>query len=103
MNAEVGTGQPRCPGCGGALVGIGSREIGISGMDNRRRHACWCPAGCRGPEADGTFEFIECPECGAHDTVSTPRPDGVEEVACNACGAITSLQMLPAAGSDTVT
>jgi len=95
VNAGRETGQPRCPACGGPLAGIGSREIGISDADDCRRHACWCPAGCRGLEADGTFAFIECPACGAHDTVSTPRGDGVEEVACNACGAIASLQMLP--------
>lgn len=102
MKAEREISRPRCPACGGPLVGIGSPEISISGENDRRRHACWCPAGCRGPEADGTFEFIECPACGAHDTVSTPRGRGVEEVACNACGAITSLQIRPSADSVTI-
>jgi hypothetical protein len=82
-----------CPTCRGALVG--SREIVIGEADFRRRHAYWCPAGCRGPEPDGTFEFIECPACGSHDTDSTPRGDGIEELECRVCGTITSLQMLP--------
>ncbi len=87
--------QPPCPKCRGPLVFIGSREIGAREADCRRQHAYWCPAGCRGPESDGTFEFIECPACGSHDTSSTPRGDGIEEVECNACGTITSLQMVP--------
>jgi hypothetical protein len=74
---------------------MGSREIGLGETDFRRTHAYWCQAGCRGPESDGTFEFIECPVCGSHDTSSTPRGDGVEEVACNACGTITSTQLVP--------
>ena len=41
------------------------------------------------------FEFIECPACGSHDTSSTPRGDGVEEVECSASGTITSLQIVP--------
>jgi hypothetical protein len=87
--------QPPCPTCRRPLVCVGSREIGISEADGRRRHAYWCPAGCRGSEPDGTFEFIECPACGSHDTSLTPRNDGVEELACNACGTITTLQMVP--------
>ena len=59
-----------------------------------RQHAYWCPAGCRGPEAAGTFEVIECPACGSHETSSMPRGDGVEEVECDACGTITTLQMV---------
>ena len=86
--------QPRCPTCGGALVCMGSREIGITEADFRRRHAYWCSAGCRGPEPDGTFEFIECPACGSHDTFSTPRGDAVEELECQTCGTITSLQLV---------
>ena len=94
VNADAGNDQPRCPTCRGALVCIGSGDDGITEADVRRRHAYWCPAGCRGPEPDGTFAFFECPSCGSHDTVSSPRSDGVEEVECNACGTITSLQMV---------
>jgi ribosomal protein S27E len=63
--------------------------------DFRRQHAFTCPAGCRGPEPDGTFEFIECPECGSRDTSSTRCGDAVEEVECHACGTIASLQIAP--------
>jgi hypothetical protein len=90
---EEALAQPRCPACGGLLVAIGSREICVSAADFRRQHAYWCPAGCRGPEADGTFEFIECPSCGSHDTSSTPRGDGAEELECHGCGAITTIQI----------
>jgi hypothetical protein len=90
-----GAVQLSCPTCSGPLVCVGSREVSLSEADFRRRHAYWCPAGCRGPEADGTFEFIECPACASHDTASTPRADGIEEVQCNACGMITSLQIVP--------
>ena len=76
-------------------LGCGSREIGVREADFRRRHAYWCPAGCRGPEPVGTFEFIECLACGSHDTIATPRGNGVEEVECSACGAITSIQIVP--------
>lgn len=93
MHAESETGQPRCPTCRGPLVWLGSRESGLGRADFRRQHAYWCPAGCRGPESDGTFEFIECPSCGSHDTTATPLGDGLEEVACSACGTITSLQI----------
>ena len=95
VNAESEAAQPRCPTCGGPLVGMGSREIGISEAALHRRHAYWCQAGCCGPEPDGMFEFTECPACGSHDTSSTPRGDGVEEVECSACGTITTLQMVP--------
>ena len=95
MDAKGDAVQPSCPKCRGLLVCVGSREIGISEADFRRKHAYSCPAGCRGPEPDGTFEFIECPACRSHDTSSSPRGDGVEEVECNACGTITSLQMVP--------
>ena len=97
MDAEGEALPPSCPTCRGLLVCMGSREVGISDVDFRRQHAYWCPAGCRGPEADGTFEFIECPACGSHDTSSTPRGDGVEEVECHACDTITSLQMVSSA------
>jgi hypothetical protein len=94
VNAEDQDGvQPRCPTCGGPLVSIGNGEVGIGEADFRRRHAYWCSTGCRGPEPDGTFEFIECPACGSRDTSSTPRGDGVEELECHACGTITSLQV----------
>jgi ribosomal protein S27E len=85
----------RCPTCGRPLVRIGSREVGIGEADFHRRHAYGCSAGCRGPEPDGTFEFIECPVCGSPDTFCTPRGDGSEEVECHACGTITSLQTVP--------
>jgi Zn ribbon nucleic-acid-binding protein len=42
----------------------------------------------------GTFEFFECPSCGSHDTTSCPGGNGVEEVECNTCGAISSLQLV---------
>ena len=94
MDAESEVIQPRCPMCRGPVVCIG-RESGTSEADFRRRHAYWCSAGCRGPEPDGTFEFIECPACGSHDTFTTPRADGVEELECNGCGTITSFQIVP--------
>lgn len=84
---------PRCSRCGGELMSLGDREMAEA--DVRRRHAYWCPAGCRGPEPDGSFEVFACPSCGSHDTVATPRGDGIEELECNACGTITSLQILP--------
>lgn len=95
MDPEGNAVQVRCPTCNGPLVWIGSRETSISEADVRRRHAYWCPAGCRGPEPDGTFEFIECPACGSHDTSSTPLGNGAEELECYTCGTITSLQMVP--------
>ena len=94
MDAENELVQPPCPTCRGGLVFIGSREIGASEADFRRQHAYRCPAGCAGPESDGTFEYIECPACGSHDTSSTPRAESVEEVQCNACGTITRLQII---------
>ncbi len=95
MNTEGEAIQPQCPMCGRPLVWMGSRETGMAEADFRRLHAYRCPAGCCGPEPDGTFELIECPACGSRDTASTPRGDGVEEVLCNACGTITSLQLPP--------
>ena len=71
VNEDEGTTLPRCPHCGGVLVSIGNRDMAIAEADLRRRHAYWCPAGCRGPEPDGTFEFFECPACGSHDTVAS--------------------------------
>lgn len=85
---------PRCPTCGGPLVAIGSSEIGIAEADIRRRHAYWCPAGCRGAQPDGTFEFFECPSCGSADTAAVVRSDNIEELECNACGTITSVQVM---------
>ena len=95
VNEQEGMAPPRCPHCSGPLVSVGNRDMAIAEADLRRRHACWCPAGCRGPEPDGTFEFFECPTCGSHDTVAVPRADGVEELECNSCGTITSLQIVP--------
>lgn len=91
---------PQCPTCRGPLVSVGSREVRISEAAFRCRHAYWCTAGCRGPEPDGTFEFIECPACGGHDTSSAVRGDGIEEVECNACGTITTLQTGPGKSVD---
>ena len=88
---------PLCPNCRRALVWIASLELGLTAADFRRQHAYRCAAGCRGPEPDGAFELIECPQCGSHDTSSVPRADRVEEVECNSCGSITSLGMAPAA------
>jgi hypothetical protein len=95
VNEQEGMAPPRCPHCSGPLVSIGNRDLAIAEADLRRRHAYWCPAGCRGPEPDGAFELFECPACGNHDTVAVPRAEGVEELECNACGTITSLQMVP--------
>jgi hypothetical protein len=81
--------------CGLPLIGLGGSEIGISEGDDRRRHPYCCPSGCRGPQPDGTFEFIECPVCGSYDTLSTPRSDGVEELECNSCDTISTMQMVP--------
>jgi ribosomal protein S27E len=84
--------QLRCPICGHTLEWLGSREIGGGGVDFGRAHAYWCPTGCRGTQPDGTFELVECPVCGSHDTTSGPRANGLEEVECNSCGAIASVQ-----------
>ena len=89
--------QPLCPICRRPLVWIGSREIGLTAADFRRQHAYRCAAGCHGPEPDGTFELIECPQCGSHDTSSTPRTDRVEEIECHVCGAISNLQTVSSA------
>jgi transcription elongation factor Elf1 len=94
-NEQEGMASPRCPHCGGTLVSISNGDVVLAETDLRRQHAYWCPAGCRGPEPDGTFELFECPACGSHDTVAVPRADGVEELECNSCGTITSLQMVP--------
>jgi len=93
MNVEDEGARPQCPTCRGALVAIGRMALRLGETDASGRHAFWCPAGCRGPEADGTFEFIECPACGACDTAATPRGNGVEEVECFACGTIASVQI----------
>lgn len=96
MTAEDDVVPPRCPRCGRALLAMSDPEAPAANVDDpRRRHAYWCPAGCRGPESDGTFELIECPSCGSRDTVASPRGDGVEELACQACGAISIVQILP--------
>ena len=98
MAAESDVVRPSCPHCGGSLLSVGGREVAVVESEFSRRHAYWCHAGCRGPELDGTFEFFECPVCGSHDTVTAPGGDGVEELECNACGTITSVQMVPPAG-----
>ncbi len=85
----------RCPMCKIALVHVGARDAAAVEGDVLRRHAYSCPAGCRGPEPDGTFECFECPACGSHDTAALPRGDGIEELECYACGTITSLQLSP--------
>ncbi len=95
MDAESEALEPRCPTCRRPLICIGNGEISLIEPDFRSRHAYWCPAGCRGPEPDGSFELIECPACGSHDTVSMLRGDGVEELECHACGSIMSLQIVP--------
>lgn len=94
-NDRIGTAPPCCPLCGGRLVSIGDPDVAMAAADVRRRHAYWCPAGCRGPEPDGTFAFFECSACGSRDTVAAPRADGVEELECNSCGTITSVQIVP--------
>lgn len=93
-NADDGIVPPQCPHCGGALVCVGNRDGALAEADIRRRHSYWCSAGCQGPEPDGTFEFFECPVCGSHDTAAVPRGDGVEELECNSCGTIASLQIV---------
>ena len=82
----------RCPTCGHTLERLGSREIGGNDADVGRVHAYWCPTGCRGGQADGTREFVECPMCRSHDTMSGPRVNGMEEVECNSCGGIASVR-----------
>jgi DNA-directed RNA polymerase subunit RPC12/RpoP len=94
VDVTSGASQPRCPACRSPLLSVGNREINISEAHFRGRQAYWCPAGCQGPEPDGTFELIECPACGS-STFATPRHDGVEELECHACGTITSLQIGP--------
>ena len=90
--------EPRCPSCSGTLIPVGTCEIGLGAMDLRARQAYWCPAGCRGPESDGTFEFFACPACGSADTLTLPHTDGVEELECRVCGMITTLQITPQTG-----
>jgi len=41
------------------------------------------------------FELFECPSCGSHDMVAVRRAKGAEELDCNACGTVTSLQIVP--------
>ena len=94
MDVKSDASQPRCPTCRSPLLCVGNREINISEAHSRRRQAYWCPAGCQGPEPDGTFELIECAVCGSY-AFATPRHDGVEELECHACGTITSLQIGP--------
>jgi hypothetical protein len=91
VSPDAPDAQPRCPACGGPLVWLGSAGADLVEPDVRQRYAYWCPAGCRGPEPEGSFEFFECPSCGSHDTVCNPRGDGLEEVECLACGTITSV------------
>jgi hypothetical protein len=93
MDLQEDAREARGPRCQGSLVAMGSPEIAIGDTSASRRHAYWCPAGCQGPEADQTFEVIACPACGSHATTSRPHPEGVEEVVCDACGTITSLQI----------
>jgi ribosomal protein S27E len=85
----------RCPSCGRAFVWLGGRDINIGEPGFHRTHAYWCPGGCRGTEPDGTFEFVECPVCGSHDTSIGLHTDGLEEVECNVCGVIASLPLAP--------
>ena len=89
MGADRETGPIRCPSCGHTLERLGDRGISAGDVALGRAHSYWCPAGCHGRQADGTFEFLECPICGSHDTSSGPPADGLEEVACNACGTIS--------------
>jgi hypothetical protein len=91
---------PRCPTCSGTLIAMGTREIRSGAADMRTRHAYWCPAGCRGPESDGMFEFFVCPACGSADTVTAPRYDGVEELECRGCGTISTLHIPEVGPSD---
>lgn len=93
MNATDGAIHPRCPLCGRPLVQIDDGGAGLTGIGDADRHGYGCPAGCRGPEPDGTFDVIECPACGSRDTSAVPVTGGVEEVECCACGAITRLQL----------
>jgi Zn finger protein HypA/HybF involved in hydrogenase expression len=88
--------QPRCPGCHGPLVSVDGIMV-RHGMEPGGRPSYWCPAGCRGPEADGMFVFMVCPTCGSHDTTVVPRDDGVDECECHRCGSIVSLQTAPPA------
>ena len=78
------------------LEWLGSEEAGIVQTDIHHAHAYVCPAGCRGRAPDGTFEFVECPVCGSHDTFCGPRLNDSEELACNACGSVMTLQLYAA-------
>lgn len=85
--------HPLCPSCGGTLEWLGSEEACLGEAELHRAHLYVCPAGCRGRTPDGTFEFVECPLCGSHDTWSGPQSDGAEELECNACGAVVTVQL----------
>ena len=95
MYAEGDANEPRCPKCAGPLARTTNGDIGFTDLNHFHRHAYWCPAGCRGPEPDGTFGLTQCPACGGHDTCSIPVRDGMEEIECNACGTITSFHSAP--------
>ena len=85
--------QPRCPGCGHALEWLGTEDTARGGLTMGPLHAYVCPAGCRGPMPDGTFAFAACPVCGSHDTARGPHLDGWEELLCNVCGAVVTVQL----------
>jgi len=89
MGTEYESGPPHCPTCGRALECLGNHDISAGEVESGRAHVYWCPGGCSGPQVNGTFEFVECPVCESHDTASGPRADGLEEIVCNSCGAIS--------------
>ena len=95
MSIDREGSQRPCPSCRRTLEWLGSQDVRLGEVDFRRKHAYVCPAGCRGPERDGTFEFIECPICGSADTCCRPQSDGSEELECNACGAVVTFQLVP--------
>ncbi len=85
--------QPHCPSCGRALQSLGGEDVSIGQVDIHRAQVYVCPAGCRGQSLDGTFEFAECPVCGSHDTCRGAQLNGAEELECNACGAVITIQL----------
>jgi hypothetical protein len=85
--------DPHCPSCGRALEWLGSEDVGLDETIIQRAHAYVCPAGCRSQSPDGTFEFVECPLCGSRDTCCAPTTDGPQELQCNTCGAVVTVQL----------
>ncbi len=95
VNEDEGMAPLRCPHCGGELVCVGSRDVAIAeaDVDVGTPIGVWLDAEDR--SRTGRSSSSHAPGCGSHDTVAVPRAHGVEELECDSCGTITSLQMVP--------